>query len=33
MVRSTVAQDPDGIGSLLPAISSVLFGVLAGVTS
>ncbi len=24
------AQDPDGLGSVLPAITSVLFGVLAG---
>ena len=28
---TSVAQDPDGIGSVLPAITSVLFGVLAGI--
>jgi predicted acyltransferase len=30
MARNAGLQDPDGIGALLPAISSVLFGVLAG---
>jgi hypothetical protein len=30
MTRFQTAKDPDGLGSLLPAISSVLFGVLAG---
>jgi len=28
--RNDAKQDPDGLGSLLPAITSVLFGVLAG---
>ena len=31
MTRFETAQDPDGLGSLLPAVSSVLFGVVAGV--